>query len=145
MSIIRINFRDIKDGFHLWDPAIVENHIDTFLGKFPCHTILTFDDYGVSGHPNHKSLYHGTNSFLNSNPNIHGWSLVSTSVFRKFTFFLDIIPSVMSQNPLVLSSVQDYFSIRSAMKNHASQLVWYRMIYILFSRYMYMNDWKRIN
>lgn len=137
-----INDPDLEDGFHLWDSALISSVLESHISS--CNTILTFDSFGISGHPNHISLFHGVLLFLKTNPNIQGYSLDSIGIHRKFTFFLDIIPSLLTSSSLVQSSLTDYLKIRSSMLKHESQLVWFRMLYIIFSRYMYLNAWTEI-
>jgi len=40
-----------------------------------------------------------------------------------------------------VSSFRGYAIAFNAMQEHSSQLVWFRWLYILFSRYMWMNEW----
>ncbi|RMJ26198.1 N-acetylglucosaminylphosphatidylinositol deacetylase [Aspergillus sp. HF37] len=59
--------------------------------------LVTFDQHGVSNHPNHTSLYHGARQFLRIlMKNKHGfscpvtlYSLASTSILRKYLGVLD--------------------------------------------------------
>ena len=69
------------------------------------------------------------------------WSLVTTNTVRKFvgaydafaSFFLDPDAMLAASNPLVLMR---------AMAMHASQFVWYRRLFVVFSRYSYTNTLK---
>lgn len=45
---------------------------------------------------------------------------------------------------LFVSSPDGFFKSRAAMKCHASQLVWFRYLYVLFSRYMLINELERV-
>ena len=65
--------------------------------------ILTFDQGGVSGHPNHISLYHGARAFASSLiADIPGWrrspvdvyTLTSVPIWRKYASFLDIFTTL---------------------------------------------------
>jgi N-acetylglucosaminylphosphatidylinositol deacetylase len=59
--------------------------------------LLTFDEGGVSAHPNHVALYHGAKAFLAALMHRHqGWecpvklyTLTSTSLLRKYLGLLD--------------------------------------------------------
>lgn len=66
--------------------------------------LLTFDDHGVSGHPNHVSLYRGARRFVatlvQGKP---GWrspvdlyTLTTVSLARKYTWVFDLVPTLMS-------------------------------------------------
>lgn len=46
--------------------------------------------------------------------------------------------------PLFISGFDEYFTALSAMLSHHSQMVWYRWLYVGWSRYMWINTWKEI-
>ncbi|OHX00945.1 n-acetylglucosaminylphosphatidylinositol deacetylase [Colletotrichum incanum] len=65
--------------------------------------LITFDSTGVSSHPNHISLYHGARAFisaLSADPQwpspVDLYTLTSVSVARKYSNFLDAIPTLFS-------------------------------------------------
>lgn len=65
--------------------------------------LITFDDAGVSAHPNHISLYHGARTFLEAlsvDPAVPSpvamYTLTSVSFARKYTTFLDAAPTLLS-------------------------------------------------
>ncbi|KAJ6055227.1 hypothetical protein N7444_004325 [Penicillium canescens] len=59
--------------------------------------ILTFDQHGISNHPNHRSLYHGAVNFLRTLMKdkagftcpVTLYTLTTTSIFRKYVGILD--------------------------------------------------------
>ncbi|PFH55645.1 hypothetical protein XA68_17902 [Ophiocordyceps unilateralis] len=127
--------------------------------------LITFDRHGVSSHPNHISLYHGATTFVASAPSVDLYALESVNVLRKYIsffdlflspFFLSFFPSsavevdkegkgeVGQAHPrrlLFVSRFDGFVAARRAMVNaHRSQMVWFRHLYILFSRYMVVND-----
>ncbi|GKT49835.1 N-acetylglucosaminyl-phosphatidylinositol de-N-acetylase [Colletotrichum spaethianum] len=68
--------------------------------------LITFDSIGVSSHPNHISLYHGARAFisaLSADPQwpspVDLYTLTSVSVARKYSNFLDAIPTLFSWQP----------------------------------------------
>ncbi|PAV15258.1 carbohydrate esterase family 14 [Pyrrhoderma noxium] len=46
--------------------------------------------------------------------------------------------------PTFISGWKEYFTALKAMTKHHSQLVWFRWLYVSFSRYMWVNDWIEI-
>ncbi|KIH87712.1 N-acetylglucosaminylphosphatidylinositol deacetylase [Sporothrix brasiliensis 5110] len=66
--------------------------------------LLTFDDRGVSGHPNHISLYRGARRFVASlvqgkpgwRPPVDLYTLTTVSLLRKYTWVFDLLPTVVS-------------------------------------------------
>lgn len=65
--------------------------------KATIDVILTFDEHGVSNHPNHRSLYHGAVEFLKAlmkdksdySCPVSLYTLTSTNIFRKYSGVLD--------------------------------------------------------
>ncbi|KAI1423537.1 putative deacetylase LmbE-like domain-containing protein [Xylaria sp. FL1777] len=132
--------------------------------------LITFDNRGVSSHPNHISLYHGARAFilalLRGKP---GWAspvdlytLTSVGVLRKYASFLDVFttmvvlllrggdarrnsdkgnPGTLVNMSILFGGRESYGSARRAMTDaHKSQMVWFRWGWILLSRYMVIND-----
>lgn len=127
-------------------------------------TIITFDAYGVSSHPNHISLHDGAHTFLKALMHRHaGWecpiklyTLTTTSIFRKYLSIFDapwtIIAAIMRKKELgefptpmlFASSPVGYRRAQIAMtKAHESQMRWFRWGWITLSRYMIINDLKK--
>ncbi|KAL7625989.1 N-acetylglucosaminyl-phosphatidylinositol de-N-acetylase [Parahypoxylon ruwenzoriense] len=132
--------------------------------------LITFDEGGVSSHPNHISLYHGARGFLSAL--VHGkpgwaspvdlYTLSSVGILRKYTTFLDVFPTMLALafggsearkksdkgNPGALINIsalggtrESYGTARRAMtQGHKSQMVWFRWGWITMSRYMFIND-----
>lgn len=46
--------------------------------------------------------------------------------------------------PVFVSGIPEYFRALKAMRMHASQLVWFRWLYVSFSRYMWVNEWLEV-
>jgi N-acetylglucosaminylphosphatidylinositol deacetylase len=126
--------------------------------------IVTFDLKGVSGHPNHISLYHGAATFLRSLMQRHtGWecpvrlyTLTTTNVVRKYSSVLDCLMTVLSciwrtkdkghfPTPLLMvNGPLDTRKAQNAMTTaHKSQMRWFRWGWIGISRYMVINDLTR--
>lgn len=161
--------------------------------------ILTFDPLGVSGHRNHKALFHaayalsrkhtpkpmfipennpeagldleydlGTKENQKREPSqkkdtendteqeFELWILKSVSIFRKYisvldTFIVWILRKIVAYKPfnsiptndsaVIVSSLDEYSKTFYAMtKAHISQMKWFRYGWIIFSRYMIVND-----
>ncbi|KAG5647872.1 hypothetical protein DXG03_007796 [Asterophora parasitica] len=64
-------------------------------------------------------------------------------------FQLVTTPASSSEQPvglvLAISGVADYLTALNAMRAHESQLVWFRWLYVLFSRYMWVNEWSELS
>lgn len=46
--------------------------------------------------------------------------------------------------PVFVAGFSHYLSALRAMRKHRSQLVWFRWLYVAFSRYMWVNEWDQI-
>lgn len=46
--------------------------------------------------------------------------------------------------PVFVSGIDAYKTTLRAMMEHRSQLVWFRWLYVLFSRYMWVNEWVEV-
>ena len=94
------------------------------------------------------------------------YSLVTTSLlpkytgvfgglFARFALWLKIIvkglpvvnlfTSDWEPTPIFVSGAEQYIRGLSAMKQHWSQMVWFRWLNVLFSRYMWVNEWQEVD
>ncbi|KAJ5066687.1 n-acetylglucosaminyl-phosphatidylinositol de-n-acetylase [Anaeramoeba ignava] len=146
----------IQDGYPFNESLIaeiIENEIDSLDINF----IITFDENGISNHKNHISIFNSIQKVLEhrNNNKIPGKSLLvlklkTVSVFRKYLSFLDFF---LDQLKCLFFNNKNHFSITffslpfqsiQAMLQHKSQLVWFRYLYVIFSRYMFLNTLELI-
>ncbi|MES1912372.1 MAG: hypothetical protein MHM6MM_004658 [Cercozoa sp. M6MM] len=131
----------MKDGPVLWSSAAVrdavQSHIDNTL-RNKVDMVLTFDDYGVSGHPNHIATYRGVKLV----PHSLKYVLESVPIWRKYCIPLDALLLLRESN-VVLSNEHTAINVQ-AMQAHASQWVWFRRLFVLLSRYTRVNSWRRL-
>jgi N-acetylglucosaminylphosphatidylinositol deacetylase len=123
--------------------------------------LITFDWQGISGHINHIAIERSVRHMLATSPrvsaiNLPTYTLTTVPIIRKYSSFIDIFFSVPiryilgsslereDDNILIVSSFTDYRRAVHAMRQHASQMVWFRHLYITFSRYMLINTLKRV-
>ncbi|OTA23971.1 hypothetical protein BTJ68_12070 [Hortaea werneckii EXF-2000] len=159
-----------------WDPKLIASILTRYFAPKMMSTpsttaplanidaIVTFDTGGVSGHPNHISLFHGASLFLRNLMHRHaGWespvklyTLTSVNMFRKYSSILDSIMTIItciwrtkerSEFPTPLLVVSGPGGVRKAQRAmttaHESQMRWFRWGWIGVSRYMVVNDLKR--
>lgn len=141
-----LDYHDLRDG-SAWEARrlgeVVMRHTETLS----VDTILTFDTRGVSGHPNHSSCFHGvqhayTHSLVPEHVQI--FVLDSIPLWRKYIGLWDSIFSY-NQSPFsYVARLRDVYACWCAMRAHRTQLVWFRRLYIVFSRYVYINNLRRI-
>ncbi|KAI8348464.1 putative deacetylase LmbE-like domain-containing protein [Choanephora cucurbitarum] len=134
----------LQDGMHhQWDKALIAQTLRDYVVKHKIDTIITFDDHGVSGHPNHIALYHGAKHFVQQRPNVTLYRLESVSLVRKYIGFADLLIPKKPESLQLVSPPLAYLLTHKAMRQHESQLVWFRWLYVTFSRFMYVNNLVR--
>jgi N-acetylglucosaminylphosphatidylinositol deacetylase len=116
---------------------------------------------GISSHPNHYSLYHATRRLLASLapevPQMRAYALRTYPILVKYSGWIALLSNlypnsyqtgdaVASGMPALrfTSGIASYLTTFKAMNQHHSQMVWFRWLYLLFSSYMWRNDWIEI-
>ncbi|CAI5745892.1 unnamed protein product [Peronospora destructor] len=149
----------LQDGMqNQWDVAHIAVIVAEYVKKNEIDAIFTFDDYGVSGHPNHIATYYGVKQAVSEQQEkcntptaedgketkvVRGWALESTTLLRKYVGLLDTALSFWlsrqredeRQFVFVFRPMWNY----NAMALHQSQFVWYRRLFVAFSRYTFIN------
>jgi N-acetylglucosaminylphosphatidylinositol deacetylase len=54
------------------------------------------------------------------------------------------IARVVTSEPIFVAGIPEYLRALQAMRMHKSQLVWFRWLYVTFSRYMWVNEWLEV-
>jgi N-acetylglucosaminylphosphatidylinositol deacetylase len=142
--------------------------------------ILSFDEYGVSGHSNHIDSYHGVEYFFQSKEydemhrlEMEHWNIswkwmtlhsVRDNFIKKYfpirswLYLMWIIlrnPRSTGDERIFLNQRWDdkdhwsCFTYRpwlnwNIMAKHASQFVWYRRLFVIFSLYSFVNNWTMV-
>ncbi|WVR05587.1 hypothetical protein IAU60_002606 [Kwoniella sp. DSM 27419] len=137
-----------------WDPKLVAGLVDGHLAESPVSLIITFDEKGITHHPNHMVLPLAL-AHLRTSPPPRTAHLRSPSTLAKFTgplypLYLRLSSRIghsrlsehqHSTQPLILiSSTSQWAQSIRAMMSHQSQLVWFRWLYLAASRLMWVNE-----
>ena len=181
---------DLQDGMeNAWPLEEIANVVHECVQHYSPDVILTFDERGVSKHPNHVQTHRGVMRFiveakLGAIPNAEYteenvpevWVLETTPFYRTFMGAMDYWASVIttttrkkkgSKNTSNESSNSNSSSLAAgasstssssvmfcsrnpslvleAMRTHATQWVWYRKLYVAFSRYSLLNTLRRMD
>ena len=148
------DYRIIDDQIHLrdcqsidWKSESILGHVEQSIRRWNISRIISFDQYGVSGHRNHSSIYYALLKYPQRDL-IEFFALTSVPIYRKYLTIIEMIrlyfsPSPSSMKTFVLP-VQHCFTPHRAMFQHKSQLVWFRYFYLIFSRYIWINELKQI-
>ena len=134
--------------------------------------LITFDQGGVSKHPNHIALHAGARRFMaNIMKGYAGWrcpvtlyTLPTVNIARKYSFVgdavitlaLGVVDELMGgsstknvagsegERVFFMNDLSQYWKAWEAMvSGHKSQMVWFRWGWIGMGRYMVVNDLKR--
>ncbi|KAJ2507974.1 hypothetical protein IWW47_000850 [Coemansia sp. RSA 2052] len=138
-----------------WNVALVAKTVEAVAAAGDVDTIFTFDHRGVSGHQNHIAAYMGvkhmalTAQRFKFNP-VNVYALESVGIARKFSSILDTLFAfgmavTASNNRMFIADLPAYSMGIQAMLMHESQLVWFRKLYLAFSRYMFINTYTKVN
>ncbi|KAG6330527.1 hypothetical protein ID866_8560, partial [Astraeus odoratus] len=157
----------LQDNFTMkWEASVIADVIAPYVVDNEITTILTFDTQGISSHPNHYSLPFGASHLVQSlssaeasrykAPRVFGLITVPvlpkylgilSALLARFEIFLETAVSyAVPEWPSPPSSVftsgfGEYWTATCALREHGSQLLWFRYLYMLFSRYMWVNEW----
>lgn len=94
----------------IWDVEVVKKHIENYVKDkkkdgINIETIVTFDDGGVSWHPNHIATHMGCIKYYKSDQYSGDMYILETvQMFRKYNCFLDIFLSQKDRVNYYLSS-----------------------------------------
>ncbi|KAJ3763381.1 LmbE-like protein [Lentinula raphanica] len=169
-----------------WNIDYIADVVADFVVTHNITTILTFDQGGVSDHPNHKAIPFGIQRMMSAYPmypppkfyvlitvplSIKYVGILAPLVVKfdfftnhalhyledRLVWFLDYLdyaatiqPSADGKRtrqrvmPVFVSGIDDYFVGLRAMRQHWSQLVWFRWLNVMFSRYMWVNEWAEV-
>ncbi|XP_015512520.1 N-acetylglucosaminyl-phosphatidylinositol de-N-acetylase [Neodiprion lecontei] len=131
-----------------WPENVVGETILQHVESYRINAVITFDKRGVSGHKNHTSIFYGVASLCMENklpPYCKMYVLESVNILRKYTLMLDLPISLLFASHWYLLSFKQRKIIHMAMMAHKSQYVWFRKLYIRFSRYTLLNTLQEIS
>ena len=116
-----VDDKAIPDGPWEWNLEPCEAQINTYLKQlkesgFEVGTIVTFDDGGVSHHPNHISTSHACVSRHKNGSDQDLYTLLTVPMYRKYNSFLDIFLS--SDNEVNFFLMTPIAAVRALMLHH---------------------------
>ncbi|XP_045634267.1 N-acetylglucosaminyl-phosphatidylinositol de-N-acetylase isoform X3 [Ursus americanus] len=144
-SIMIIDNRDFPDDPGVqWDTERVASVLLQHIEASGINLVVTFDAGGVSGHRNHVALYAAVRTLHSEGKLPKGCSVLtlrSVNVFRKYISLLDLPFALLhTRDVLFVLTSKEVAQAKRAMSCHRSQLLWFRRLYVLFSRYMRINS-----
>ncbi|EHB07813.1 N-acetylglucosaminyl-phosphatidylinositol de-N-acetylase [Heterocephalus glaber] len=143
--VMIIDSRDFPDDPGVqWDTEHVASVLLQHIKVNGINLVVTFDAGGVSGHSNHVALYAAVRALHSEGKFPKGCSVLtlqSVNVLRKYFSILDLPWSLLQmQDVLFVLTSEEVSRAKKAMSCHRTQLLWFRRLYIFFSRYMRINS-----
>ncbi|XP_067421949.1 N-acetylglucosaminyl-phosphatidylinositol de-N-acetylase isoform X1 [Emydura macquarii macquarii] len=144
-NVTVIDHRDLPDDPAVeWDTHLLSAFVLKHIETNSINLVVTFDAGGVSGHANHIAVYAAVR-YLHSEGKLpegcRVLTLKSVNLFRKYISILDVpISCLQSQDVLFILTKEESEQAQRAMRCHHSQLLWFRHIYMLFSRFTVINS-----
>ncbi|XP_024080629.1 N-acetylglucosaminyl-phosphatidylinositol de-N-acetylase [Cimex lectularius] len=136
----------LDDPIGEWNDILIANIILSQIETLAIDMVISFDGSGVSGHKNHISIYKGLEYLRTNNmlPNdCECYALNTVSILRKFFGVMNILFDISFSSYVLTCSYKEQQIIKLAMSKHASQYIWFRKVFMFFSRYTYINSFTR--
>ncbi|XP_057430624.1 uncharacterized protein LOC130723546 isoform X3 [Lotus japonicus] len=147
-----VNHPELQDGFgKVWNHSLLAKFIEDEITSHCIDMMITFDNYGVSGHCNHRDVHYGVCSKLLHDAlrrDVEVWELISTNILRKYSGPVDIwlsmfLAMLQSNGTMQCLVNEQYCRSLKAMAQHSSQWV-FRKLFVVLSSYTYMNTLRKI-
>ena len=164
ISIINDDIYLIDNIQLYWNNDRILKYVNQYIEQHKIDIIFTFDKYGISGHPNHISIYNALQMAINkrqlfgmdhehdNNASIIDvYALKSTFILRKYSGWLEAMLWLIVCVPFNWNINKSDIVILSApnkcwngMTHHKSQFIWFRKLFVLFSRYSWINQFHKL-
>lgn len=148
-NIILVNATHLPDDPNIeWKTESIAALVLNTVESLDIQAIFTFDRDGVSHHPNHCAVYYATASLCLANllpKDCKFYTLDSVNILRKYLSIFDLVCTCLMSTHWSILSWKEASIIRHAMREHYSQMKWFRWLYIYFSRYMFINSLREVN
>mmetsp|Transcript_8936 Transcript_8936/g.32982 ORF Transcript_8936/g.32982 Transcript_8936/m.32982 type:complete len:403 (+) Transcript_8936:61-1269(+) len=122
-------------------PSEMQQVLNKFVQQFGIEAIVTFDKYGVSGHPEHLKVRNQVLHYQESHPHMEVFELIT---YNKVIKFSGLIGSLMWRGEGIALYSDGVEFAWNAMVEHVSQWVWFRKFFIANSRYAYLNNLRKV-
>ncbi|XP_078047558.1 phosphatidylinositol glycan anchor biosynthesis class L [Augochlora pura] len=131
-----------------WPTEVVAECILQHVETYKINAVVTFDKHGISRHKNHISLYFAI-AALCIEKKVPSYCklyvLESVNIIRKYVQLIDLPISLLTASYWYLVTYDQRKTIRNAMTAHKSQYVWFRKLYMIFSRYTFINTFQEVS
>lgn len=131
-----------------WKVEVLSQLILNYIEALDIDLLLTFDKEGISQHKNHQAIYYATASLCLSGLMPSSCKILvldSVNVIRKYISFFDVFSSLLLSTSWSVLKWKERKTVQTAMQEHKSQMMWFRKLYIVFSRYMLINSLSELS
>jgi N-acetylglucosaminylphosphatidylinositol deacetylase len=119
------NLQDGPNNF--WNRDLLKKYVSEYIEKHQIDTAVTFDDLGISCHPNHIAVFEAVNEISKLNKTLQCWKLVTCALVRKYIGIVDFAVWLFMDPPDDDNRITIFTSrlahTYDTMCHHASQLV----------------------
>ncbi|ODV83726.1 hypothetical protein CANARDRAFT_29713 [[Candida] arabinofermentans NRRL YB-2248] len=127
LGIDSVKVLDYADNIKLsWDSEDIVNTLTTELAELeltlPQLVILTFDDAGVSSHPNHISLFNGVSKFMNLQQSVQSASSVNFFKLKTWPIYIKFSSHVITNFELLLHHIKSQAGLCQRFQSLPNQL-----------------------
>jgi len=156
-AVVVLDDARLRDGFeHAWDAGVVAAAVASGVAACGARLVVGFDSAGVTAHPNHIAAAAGLRVYAARRGAAPCYALESVAAPRRLVGGLldvplsallhcargmcDARPPRMGPRRVLLVHWLGPLAAHGAMRAHASQYVWYRVLWVAFSRYVWVNS-----
>jgi N-acetylglucosaminylphosphatidylinositol deacetylase len=151
----------LPDGFQYeWSREDIRSIVSKFVKIIQPNRIVTFDRHGVSKHPNHVAIWRalaadgakknglrGNETFCEEIDVPIYWLRTAPGILKYMGFYGAVAQFFGRSRDVgffAMTPPSDIISMKleKAFLQHQSQQVWYRMVWMVMSRFMYFNHLK---
>ncbi|GIY89017.1 n-acetylglucosaminyl-phosphatidylinositol de-N-acetylase [Caerostris darwini] len=121
-----------------WSRLKTSSIILKYIRHLSATIVISFDETGISGHLNHIAVCESLQylSIKGQLPeDCEVFLLKTVFLLQKYLGFLLVPLLYVCTNFCFVSTFHDVKTTWKSMKNHKSQFVWFRKLYIIFSQY----------
>ncbi|GIY35062.1 n-acetylglucosaminyl-phosphatidylinositol de-N-acetylase [Caerostris extrusa] len=130
-----------------WSRLKTSSIILKYIRHLSATIVISFDETGISGHLNHIAVCESLQylSIKGQLPeDCEVFLLKTVFLLQKYLGFLLVPLLYVCTNFCFVSTFHDVKTTWKSMKNHKSQFVWFRKLYIIFSQYVYINTFIKL-
>lgn len=139
---------DLQDGMrNHWPTDVIAGLFLAHLSLIQPELVVTFDEYGVSGHINHIATSRGVRlGVLQAREQgraVTALQLCSKNALRKFSGLLDAFATLLCDEMVILN--RDPLRTLAGLRAHSSQSQLYRQAFVLCSSFTYIVSFQLID